>query len=94
MKKKNEGFQYFNYEFRYVEKYRLYVILFYSRHHILQFGPMIQEGNEHLVHHMEVFHCAGPADRSIPAYTGPCQGPDRPKETQVKRESWISEKET
>ncbi|XP_048507699.1 tyramine beta-hydroxylase isoform X2 [Athalia rosae] len=54
-----------------------------DRHHVLRFGPLVQPGNEHLVHHMEVFHCAGPADRSIPLYSGPCDHADRPKETQV-----------
>ena len=56
------------------------------RHHILQFGPVIQKGNEHLVHHMEVFHCAGPVDLEIPSFNGPCDSPDRPEKTQVKSE--------
>lgn len=49
----------------------------------MQFGPAIQKGNEHLVHHMEVFHCAGSIDASVPLYSGPCDSPDRPQATQV-----------
>lgn len=44
---------------------------------------MIQKGNEHLVHHMEVFYCAGQADMEIPLYNGPCDSGDRPQKTQV-----------
>nr|XP_012142347.1 PREDICTED: tyramine beta-hydroxylase [Megachile rotundata] len=54
-----------------------------QKHHILQFGPVIQTGNEHLVHHMEVFHCAGPPNLEIPMYNGPCDGTDRPEKTQI-----------
>ncbi|XP_078044761.1 tyramine beta hydroxylase isoform X2 [Augochlora pura] len=54
-----------------------------KKHHILQFGPVIQTGSEHLVHHIEVFQCIGPADLEIPMYDGPCDGADRPKETQT-----------
>ncbi|KOX68655.1 Tyramine beta-hydroxylase [Melipona quadrifasciata] len=54
-----------------------------QKHHILQFGPVIQTGNEHLVHHMEVFHCAGPVDLEIPMYNGPCDGTNRPETTQI-----------
>lgn len=57
---------------------------FIRRHHILQFGPVIQAGNDHLVHHMEIFHCAGLVDLEIPMYDGPCDGADRPEKTQVR----------
>ncbi|EFN89747.1 Dopamine beta-hydroxylase [Harpegnathos saltator] len=53
------------------------------KNHILQFGPVIQIGNEHLVHHMEIFHCAGPVDVDVPMYDGPCDGADRPAKTQI-----------
>ncbi|XP_014472863.1 PREDICTED: tyramine beta-hydroxylase isoform X1 [Dinoponera quadriceps] len=53
------------------------------KHHILQFGPVIQAGNDHLVHHMEIFHCAGPANSNVPMYDGPCDGADRPAKTQI-----------
>ncbi|XP_008559438.1 dopamine beta-hydroxylase isoform X2 [Microplitis demolitor] len=54
-----------------------------QKHHVLQFGPVIQSGNEHLVHHMEVFHCAGAPNSIIPFYNGPCDAKDRPQATQV-----------
>ncbi|CAD6205683.1 GSCOCG00009965001-RA-CDS [Cotesia congregata] len=54
-----------------------------QKHHVLQFGPVIQPGNEHLVHHMEVFHCAGPSEADIPLYNGPCDAADRPQTTQI-----------
>ncbi|XP_033321707.1 tyramine beta hydroxylase [Megalopta genalis] len=54
-----------------------------KKHHILQFGPAIQTGNEHLVHHMEIFHCVGPADMEIPMYDGPCDDADRPEKTHI-----------
>lgn len=57
--------------------------LLFQKHHILQFGPVIEPGNEHLVHHMEVFHCAGPVDLQLPMYDGPCDGADRPEKTQI-----------
>ncbi|CAB0036772.1 unnamed protein product, partial [Trichogramma brassicae] len=53
------------------------------KHHVLQFGPAIQSGNEHLVHHMEVFHCAGPAEAEVPDWDGPCDSPARPAKTQI-----------
>lgn len=65
-----------------MELITLRIIVF--RHHILQFGPVIQTGNEHLVHHMEIFHCAGPINFEIPMYDGPCDGTDRPEKTQVR----------
>ncbi|XP_066588301.1 dopamine beta-hydroxylase-like [Prorops nasuta] len=55
----------------------------HQKHHVLQFGPVIQEGNEHLVHHMEVFHCAGAVDEEIPSYSGPCDSTERPAKTQI-----------
>ncbi|XP_012275259.1 tyramine beta-hydroxylase isoform X2 [Orussus abietinus] len=54
-----------------------------EKHHVLQFGPAVQKGNEHLVHHMEIFHCVSPTELEIPAYSGPCDSPDRPEKTQV-----------
>ncbi|XP_011493800.1 PREDICTED: tyramine beta-hydroxylase [Ceratosolen solmsi marchali] len=53
------------------------------KHHVLQFAPVIQQGNEHLVHHMEIFHCIGPANLEIPMYNGPCDASTRPERTQV-----------
>nr|CAD7196176.1 unnamed protein product [Timema douglasi] len=48
-----------------------------------QFEAVVQEGNEALVHHMEVFHCVAPPDQNIPEYKGPCFAPQRPETTQV-----------
>nr|CAD7448509.1 unnamed protein product [Timema bartmani] len=47
------------------------------------FEAVVQEGNEALVHHMEVFHCVAPPDQNIPEYKGPCFAPQRPETTQV-----------
>ncbi|CAB3368735.1 Hypothetical predicted protein [Cloeon dipterum] len=49
-----------------------------KKHHVLQFGPAIQKGNEPLVHHMELFHCELPAQQKVPSYQGPCFAPDKP----------------
>jgi dopamine beta-monooxygenase len=43
-----------------------------------QFGSAIQEGNEPLVHHMELFHCELPATQKVPNYQGPCFAKDKP----------------
>ncbi|XP_069972281.1 dopamine beta-hydroxylase [Penaeus vannamei] len=53
---------------------------FSTKHHIVEFGPTIQRGNEDIVHHMEVFHCEHPPDFQVPLYQGPCHSPDRPRE--------------
>nr|CAD7578455.1 unnamed protein product [Timema californicum] len=54
-----------------------------TKHHVVQFEAVVQEGNEALVHHMEVFHCVAPPDQNIPEYKGPCFAPQRPETTQV-----------
>uniref|UniRef100_UPI00358E2581 dopamine beta-hydroxylase n=1 Tax=Myxine glutinosa TaxID=7769 RepID=UPI00358E2581 len=41
------------------------------KHHIVMFEPVISRGNEHLVHHMEVFQC-DPALEPPAKYSGPC----------------------
>jgi dopamine beta-monooxygenase len=51
------------------------------KHHVIQFGPKIQSGNEELVHHMEVFHCLTDASVQIPLYAGVCD--NSPFETKV-----------
>lgn len=44
---------------------------------------VITKGNEHLVHHMEIYHCARPPHTNhIPTYNGWCNAPDKPKETE------------
>ncbi|KAF4520141.1 hypothetical protein B566_EDAN008959 [Ephemera danica] len=49
-----------------------------NKHHVIQFGPAIQKGNEPLVHHMELFHCELPVSQEVPLYQGPCRDPGRP----------------
>jgi len=44
---------------------------FNSKHHIVQFEPIIK--NSAYVHHMEVFHCNTDPDVVIPLYNGDCQ---------------------
>ncbi|XP_046985785.1 dopamine beta-hydroxylase [Schistocerca americana] len=53
------------------------------KHHIVQYEAVIQEGNEPLVHHMEVFHCEAPPEEQIPEYQGSCTDEKRPKSTAV-----------
>ncbi|KAG8337202.1 hypothetical protein J6590_029567 [Homalodisca vitripennis] len=53
------------------------------KHHIVKFEPVITQGNEPLVHHMELFHCEGPADKEFPLYRGPCDSEDRPEDIKV-----------
>ncbi|GAB6033666.1 hypothetical protein CHUAL_013726 [Chamberlinius hualienensis] len=54
-----------------------------SFHHIIQFEAVIVEGNEGLVHHMEVFHCEVEFGKQVPLYSGPCDGSSRPQSTQT-----------
>ena len=56
---------------------------FEIKHHVLQYEAIIQNGNEGLVHHMEVFHCMAPAKEEIPIYVGSCFAVERPETTMV-----------
>ncbi|XP_018325349.1 tyramine beta-hydroxylase [Agrilus planipennis] len=56
---------------------------FKRKHHIVEYKPVIQTGNEGLVHHMEVFHCIAPATENIAIYVGPCFSTKRPHNTHV-----------
>ncbi|XP_032868020.2 dopamine beta-hydroxylase isoform X2 [Tyto alba] len=49
----------------------------FPKHHIIMYEPVITEGNEALVHHMEVFQCAAEFD-SFPHYNGPCDSKMKP----------------
>ena len=51
---------------------------FRQKQHIVRYESVIQPGNEQLVHHMELFHCEVPVDQALPAYDGPCTGPQTP----------------
>ncbi|KAK7083788.1 hypothetical protein SK128_003689, partial [Halocaridina rubra] len=53
---------------------------FRKKHHVLEFGPAIQAGNEDIVHHMELFHCEYPPEFEVPRYQGPCHAADRAPE--------------
>uniref|UniRef100_UPI00398ED939 dopamine beta-hydroxylase n=1 Tax=Pristiophorus japonicus TaxID=55135 RepID=UPI00398ED939 len=46
-------------------------------HHIVMYEPVITEGNEAVIHHMEVFQCASQFDQ-IPPYNGPCNSKMKP----------------
>ena len=62
------------------------------RYHITSYEAVIQEGNEHVVHHMELFNCANltpsqseQLDRLYEqsgGWSGECGSPQRPRETQ------------
>ncbi|CAG0923435.1 unnamed protein product, partial [Notodromas monacha] len=51
----------------------------------IRYNPVIQEGNEGFVHHMEVFHCEAKYNQKIPDYLGPCAADDKPPEINVCR---------
>lgn len=43
-----------------------------------QYEPIVTEGNEALVHHMEVFQCAAEVE-SVPHFSGPCDSKMKPE---------------
>lgn len=43
-----------------------------------QYEPIVTEGNEALVHHMEVFQCAAEFE-SVPHFSGPCDSKMKPQ---------------
>uniref|UniRef100_A0A3Q2LGW7 Dopamine beta-hydroxylase n=1 Tax=Equus caballus TaxID=9796 RepID=A0A3Q2LGW7_HORSE len=49
----------------------------FPRHHIVMYEPIVTEGNEALVHHMEVFQCATEFE-SFPQFNGPCDSKMKP----------------
>ncbi|XDC52464.1 hypothetical protein R6Z07M_003646 [Ovis aries] len=50
----------------------------FPRHHIVMYEPIVTEGNEALVHHMEVFQCAAEFE-SVPHFSGPCDSKMKPQ---------------
>ena len=50
------------------------------RHHVIQYEPVIGAGNQHIVHHMEVFHCVSDeaGEEEFPLWTGPCGSEEAP----------------
>ncbi|XP_021050319.1 dopamine beta-hydroxylase [Mus pahari] len=49
----------------------------FPRHHIIMYEAIITEGNEALVHHMEVFQCAAESE-DFPKFNGPCESKMKP----------------
>ena len=44
---------------------------FKSKHHAIQYEPIMTPGNEHLLHHMEVFLCVpDDKDKNFPIWSG------------------------
>ncbi|XP_069922771.1 dopamine beta-hydroxylase [Oryctolagus cuniculus] len=50
----------------------------FGRHHIVMYEPVVSEGNEALVHHMEVFQCSAEFE-SFPHFSGPCDSKMKPQ---------------
>ncbi|XP_076991937.1 LOW QUALITY PROTEIN: dopamine beta-hydroxylase [Tamandua tetradactyla] len=50
----------------------------FSQHHIVMYESVVTEGNEALVHHMEVFQCAAEFE-SVPRFSGPCDSKMKPE---------------
>ncbi|CAI5794030.1 dopamine beta-hydroxylase [Podarcis lilfordi] len=50
----------------------------FPKHHIIMYEPVITEGNEAIVHHMEVFQCAANFN-TFPHYNGPCDSKMKPE---------------
>eukprot|EP00095_Tigriopus_kingsejongensis_P009488 maker-scaffold661_size154698-snap-gene-0.21 protein:Tk09488 transcript:maker-scaffold661_size154698-snap-gene-0.21-mRNA-1 annotation:"tyramine beta-hydroxylase-like" len=53
-----------------------------EKHHVIQYEPIKTKGNEHILHHMEVFHCDAPPDEEFPLWNGPCGDNNAPKQLQ------------
>ncbi|OCT65271.1 dopamine beta-hydroxylase [Xenopus laevis] len=49
-----------------------------AKHHIVMYEPVITQGHEAIVHHIEVFQCAT-SYYSIPRYNGPCDSKMKPQ---------------
>ncbi|KAL5011858.1 hypothetical protein ScPMuIL_010409 [Solemya velum] len=56
-----------------------------KKHHIIKFEGLIQNGNENLVHHMEVFHCEVGEKNTVPPYNGPGMAEGKPPELEACR---------
>ncbi|OQV12655.1 Dopamine beta-hydroxylase [Hypsibius exemplaris] len=51
-----------------------------EKNHIIQYEAAIQEGNEDLVHHIEVFHCLAPAGVRLYKWEGDCDADGAPEQ--------------
>ncbi|XP_040298748.1 dopamine beta-hydroxylase isoform X2 [Bufo bufo] len=49
----------------------------FPKHHIVMYEPVITEGHEAIVHHIEVFQCSEEYD-TFPHYSGPCDSKMKP----------------
>ncbi|CAD6189154.1 unnamed protein product [Caenorhabditis auriculariae] len=47
-----------------------------KKHHIVGMDAVVQPGNEHLVHHMEIFLCL---ENDVQPFSGNCNDPNKPK---------------
>ena len=48
------------------------------KHHVVRYEADIEEGNQDVVHHMEVFHCPDPGSEPFPVWSGSCDDPAAP----------------
>ncbi|XP_032757751.1 dopamine beta-hydroxylase [Rattus rattus] len=51
--------------------------LHFPRRHIIMYEAIVTEGNEALVHHMEVFQCTNESE-AVPMFNGPCDSKMKP----------------
>ncbi|CEF69436.1 DBH-like monooxygenase protein 1 [Strongyloides ratti] len=52
-----------------------------KKHHIIEYKSFVTPGNEHIVHHMEIFLCIGSKPTDNLDYEGSCQSKKRPKKS-------------
>uniref|UniRef100_A0A0K0DV29 DBH-like monooxygenase protein 1 n=1 Tax=Strongyloides stercoralis TaxID=6248 RepID=A0A0K0DV29_STRER len=52
-----------------------------KKHHIVEYKSFITLGNEHIVHHMEIFLCIGSKPNDNIEYEGSCHSKKRPKKS-------------
>ncbi|GAU95984.1 hypothetical protein RvY_07495-2 [Ramazzottius varieornatus] len=52
----------------------------FQKNHIIRYESNIQEGNEDLVHHIEVFHCEAPPGQQLFEWEGDCDADTAPQE--------------
>uniref|UniRef100_A0A0K2T4R5 Tyramine betahydroxylaselike [Nasonia vitripennis] n=1 Tax=Lepeophtheirus salmonis TaxID=72036 RepID=A0A0K2T4R5_LEPSM len=54
-----------------------------KKHHIIEYLPRISEGNEDVIHHMEIFQCDASLELEFPIWSGPCGDKSAPPELQM-----------
>ncbi|TKR81483.1 hypothetical protein L596_015346 [Steinernema carpocapsae] len=60
---------------------RLDDVIRMNRHHVVKIEANVSPGSEHIVHHMEIFHCADPGNGRIGTFNGNCNDPSKPRES-------------